>query len=36
MASSLKDSNSATRNKKKIEINDDEILDDKFISMIRE
>lgn len=36
MAPSLKDSNSATRNKEKIEINDDEILDDKFISMIRE
>ena len=35
MAPSLKDSHSATRNKEKIEIND-EILDDKFTSMIRE
>lgn len=36
MATSLKDSHSATRNKEKTETNDDEILDDKFTSMIRE
>lgn len=33
MAPGLKNSHSATRNKEKIETNDDEILEDKFTSM---